>query len=315
MSIDPVQKVRMANTDIKQNKPQRPKHGATRRQLATRQGMRSYPKNYYIGAIRLEKPTFKSEFQKLRRFDIHSEKPFIESVNPTFIKKMQDKIENEPDSGIVVGITGKSAAGKTTITEKFINSAKEKGIEVTLIGADQYFKDTSKLVEEKGSFANLIASGYEFDAPDNFRLRLLAHHLKELSGGKSIKTPHYVGDGSGRCPLNVTEKHPARIILIEGLAAHYPHVENAVDAKVFINIDEDERRRRFVERAPFRHPDWNMEQILNQYHSTTAAADKYIAPLMDDADIVVNSGSSEKHIDAFIDRLTTSIVKLNKSNS
>lgn len=275
-----------------------------------------YSGNYYtFKSKNLSEPTFRTEFAKLVLKDSKNETPFVKTIKPGFVDKIENKIENHPEKGIVIGITGKSAAGKSTLTEKLIDSAKEKGIGVTLISADQYFRDTSRLIKKYGNYPNLIATGFEFDAPANFRLKLLRMHLNKLSEGETIKTPLYMTDGSGRCPMNVTEKKPAKLIIVEGLAAHYPYVEDAVDAKVFIDIDEKVREDRFVKRAPWRHPDWNHDQIMAQYYSTTYAADKYIAPLKDNADIIVNSGADMKDIESFIDGLTTSMADLQKASS
>lgn len=293
-----------------------PKNDQQKKQQPSKSKTTAYPINYYVSAKnRHNNPVaeFRKEFDKLIKEDKKEDKPFVQSIKPEFVDKIEHKLTKKPKNGIVIGITGKSASGKSTLTEKLIESANKKGVEVTLISGDQYFKKFSHLIKSHGSYENLIASGYEFDAPDNFRLALLKKHLHKLSEGKTIKTPQYTSDGE--CPCNKNEKKPAKLIIIEGLVAHYPVVKSAVDAKVFIDIDEKEREKRFVERAPKRHPDWTHEQIMKQYYSTTKAGDKYVAPLKDDADMIVNSDATMDTIDRFIDKLTTSISKLDKSSA
>ena len=275
----------------------------------------SYPDIYYIQPKDPDKTPFQEDFENLVEKDSKNAEPFVQYIKNGFTEKIEKKLEKHPEQGIIIGITGKSAAGKTTLTEKFVEKLKEKGIDVTVINADQYFEDTSELVKKAGSFPNLIASGYEFDAPDNFRLDLLALHLVKLSDGKTVKSPRYLGDGTGRCPINMDKKNPQKIIIVEGLAAHYPSVRDVVDAKVFINIDENLRKQRFVERAPWRHPDWTYNQIISQYNETTKAADKYILPQLNGADVVLNSGADYETIDKFIDGVADTILDLRKSRS
>ncbi len=270
----------------------------------------AYPKTYYVNQPLEEEKEFKKNFDAIISNDKKRDVPFVQNIDKNFSQRIEEKLKNSPNTGITIGITGKSASGKTTLSEKFIKSLEEKGVNVTVIGTDQYFKDTSELVKKAGSFANLVESGYEFDAPDNFRLNLLAYHLVKLANGESVKTPFYVGDGSGRCPLNVTKKEPNKVILVEGLAAHYPKVRDVVDAKIFIDIDEDVRKKRFLDRAPFRHPDWSIDQMTEQYIQTTKAADKYILPLKESADIVLNSASSTDSQTAFIDEVGDLIAEL-----
>ncbi len=279
-----------------------------------------YPPNAYTvikyGVVPIgPNTTLKRNLNSIFTKNQQGENPIILNFNSDVLEKIENKLNQTPKRGLVIGITGKSAAGKSTLTEKFVNLAKQKGVDITVVNGDSYFKDTQKLVKEAGSFDKLIQNGFEFDAPSNFRLDLLKKHLNMLSEGKEIKTPHYVGNGTGISNLNVHPISPARVIILEGLPSMYPKVKDALDVKVYIDTNnENERLRRYKERAPFRHPEQTEADILNQYTSTTKAADKYIAPHKGEADIVLNSGVPLNELEEFFDKLTDTIAKSKKSN-
>lgn len=258
---------------------------------------------------------FVKEFNKLIREDSKAATPFVSSVKNGFPERIEAKLRQHPERSIIIGITGKSASGKSTLTEKFVETMKKKGISVTVLTSDNYYQDTSHLIKNFKSYEDFRASGFEFDAPENFRLDLLGLHLIQLANGKEIRAPQPLWDGTGRCEINVNKKEPAKIVVVEGIAAHYPTVRDVVDAKVFVDLKESIRRQRFIERAPLRHPDWSYDQIMAQYNETTDTADKHIASNLNGADIVLNNGASKKDIDKFMDMLGDSILKLSKSDS
>ena len=83
---------------------------------------------------------------------------------------------------ILIGITGGTGSGKSTIAREICNSFNEDYI--VKIEQDSYYKDQSDL-----SFEERIKTNY--DHPDAFDTKLLVNHLNLLINGQTIEKPIY----------------------------------------------------------------------------------------------------------------------------
>ena len=90
-----------------------------------------------------------------------------------FIRKFTSRLINNPEKHFLIGISGESASGKTTICNTIKQSIERLNLPVEILSADNYFKDISQLIKEYGSFDKLLESGYDVDSPDNFQMDLL----------------------------------------------------------------------------------------------------------------------------------------------
>ena len=83
---------------------------------------------------------------------------------------------------IVIGITGGTGSGKSTIAREIYESFNEKNI--TMIEQDSYYKDQSHLEPEERVKTN-------YDHPKAFDNELLIEHIKALVAGETIEKPIY----------------------------------------------------------------------------------------------------------------------------
>lgn len=186
---------------------------------------------------------------------------------------------------VVVGISGGSSAGKTTVANKIIESiGKEK---VAYIQQDSYYKDQSNISPEKRGSINYDHSGVlEND--------LLVHHLQELCKGHNIKKPLY--DFKTHTKKSEIELvHPKEIIIVEGaLIFADKRLRNLMNIKVFIDTDADIRFIRRIKRD-IAERGRTMESVINQYLNTVRPMHlKFVEPSKRYADIVIPEGGFNK---------------------
>lgn len=93
------------------------------------------------------------------------------------------------------------------------------------------------------------------DAPENFRLELLAEHAFDLKNGKDIKAPKYLTNGTGVSVLNAIDVKTNKIVVIEGMATMFEPVRSLFDIKIYVETTRKTRRKRFLDRASERNQD------------------------------------------------------------
>ena len=93
--------------------------------------------------------------------------------NPNFIHRIAQKAIETPEKSIIIGLSGEFASGKSTIRRILEKTAEQLGFSIETIETDNYFNDISALINEYGSFAGVIDSGYDVDSSSNFNLELL----------------------------------------------------------------------------------------------------------------------------------------------
>ena len=83
---------------------------------------------------------------------------------------------------ILIGITGGTGSGKSTVSKEIFKSIHEK--DLTIIEQDSYYKDQSELTYEERIKTN-------YDHPSAFDNELLKEHLKALLRNETIEKPIY----------------------------------------------------------------------------------------------------------------------------
>jgi uridine kinase len=230
-----------------------------------------------------------SKFKQILAFDSKQEHPIFLEISPDFISRFTKRLITNPNKRILIGITGESACGKTTICKKVKNLITKLNLPISVVTGDCYFKDISDKVKEFGGFDNLVSNGYEVDAPSNFQLDLLKKDLEKLSNGENIKSPQYIPNGTGVCIPNSIPIESKKIIIVEGMATMYGEVKDLLDVKIFIKASDENRKKRFLERAGERNQ--SLENALKYWEFVQISGDKYVKPCKKESDIVL-SGSA-----------------------
>jgi uridine kinase len=201
---------------------------------------------------------------------------------------------------ILIGITGGSGSGKSTVVKKIFSELPEKNI--VIIEQDSYYKDQSHLTLEERTKTN-------YDHPLAFDNDLLIEHLKKLLNNEAIQKPIYDYEIHNRKKETVTVE-PKDIIILEGiLILDDKRIRDLLDIKIYVDTDSDVRLVRRIVRD-IRERGRTLESVINQYMSTVRPAHiQFIEPSKKYADIIIPEGGYNK---VAIDLMVTKIKSIIK---
>lgn len=184
---------------------------------------------------------------------------------------------------IIIGISGGTGSGKTTVVNKII-SALPPG-EVAVIPQDSYYKDSSHVPVEERQKIN-------FDEPDAIEWSLLEKHVDELKAGRAIEMPTY---SYLTCTRQEETVHvePRDIVIVEGiLVLTQPELRNLMDVKVFVDADADDRLIRVIARDCIQRGR-TPQMVIDRYQAVLKPMHmQYIEPTKRFADLIVPQGGS-----------------------
>lgn len=245
-----------------------------------------------------------TKFKQILAYDKRCSTPIFKEVSPTFISRFTKRLINNPSKRLLIGITGESASGKSTICREIKNIIEQLSMPVSVLSTDNYFRDISALIKKYGSFDNLTDNGYDIDAPESFQLELLKADLEALSSGRDIKAPRYVPNGTGVSIPNSLDISSDKIIVVEGIATMYKDVKDVFDVKIYIETENNIRRERFIKRA-MAERNQNEENAIKQWEYLLHAGEKYVIPCRENADFVLNGHSDLQYFDKILEYIHT----------
>ena len=244
-----------------------------------------------------------TKFKQILSYDKKTDTPIFKDINPNFISKFSRRLIENPQKKFLIGVTGESASGKTTICKQIKKTSLELNFPLEFLSIDNYFNDISDLIKKYGDFDSLRDNGYDVDSPESFQLDLLKEDLTKLSQGIDIKAPEYLINGTGVSVPNSIPISSEKFILVEGMAAMYKGVKDILDVKIYIDIDPKIQKKWFIERASKRNQ--SEENALKHWEYVRTAAEKYIRPSKAEADIIINGASSLEYFSQIIQFIHT----------
>ena len=179
----------------------------------------------------------------------------------------------------VIGITGGSGSGKSTIVRKI----SEVCPDFAFIAQDNYYKSASFI-----NNSNITA--FNFDHPDAFDMELLHRNLKDLKDGKAVDIPQY--DFVHHCRKSQTmHLEPAPLIIVEGLMVlHDPEIRKLLDLKIYVDTPDDIRFIRRLQRD-INERGRTVESVIKQYLEVVRPGHmSFIEPTKEFADLIVTEG-------------------------
>lgn len=235
-----------------------------------------------------------TKFKQIFLYDKKQPTPIINNVNPNFIDRFSKRLINKPTKRLLIGVTGESASGKSTICHEIKNVIEQLSMPVTVLSTDNYFNDISTLINKYGSFDNLRDNGYDVDAPTSFQLDILRSDLEDLSDGIDIKAPMYLPNGTGVSVPKAIDVPSRKIIVVEGIATMYDTVKDEFDIKIYVETENELRKNRFLNRA-VEERNQSEENALKHWNYIASAGEKYVKPFRREADLVINGNSDLKY--------------------
>jgi uridine kinase len=195
----------------------------------------------------------------------------------------------------IIGIAGGTGSGKTTVVNKILEAIPAS--HVAIIPQDSYYKDSGHLPLEERQKIN-------FDHPDSLEFDLLVKHILRLKEGKPVEQPRYSYLTCTRSEDTLTVE-PRDVVIVEGILiyTHMPLVE-AIDLKVFVDADADDRLGRVIHRD-MEERGRSVQQVLERYAKTVKPMHlQFIEPSKRVADVIVpQGGKNEVAISVLLDTI------------
>lgn len=186
---------------------------------------------------------------------------------------------------ILIGITGGTGSGKSTIAKEICRKFNENCI--AMIEQDSYYKDQSHLSFEERTKTN-------YDHPDAFDTELLVEQLNMLLQGKEIEKPIYDFEKHNRKSETI-KVQPRDIIIVEGiLVLEEKDIRDVLDIKIYVDTDADVRIIRRLLRD-IEERGRSVDSVINQYLNVVRPMHmQFIEPSKRYADIIIPEGGHNK---------------------
>ena len=184
----------------------------------------------------------------------------------------------------VIGITGGSGNGKSTIVRKI----SEVCPDFVFIPQDNYYRSAVFV-----NNSNITA--YNFDHPDAFDMELLHKHLSDLKQGRGIDMPQY--DFVHHCRMKETiHMESAPLIIVEGLMVLFdPGIRDLLDLKIYVDTPDDIR---FIRRLlrDINERGRTLDSVVKQYLEVVRPGHaSFIEPTKEYADLIIPEGGHNEN--------------------
>ncbi|MDH5104299.1 uridine kinase [Lentilactobacillus diolivorans] len=196
---------------------------------------------------------------------------------------------------VVIGVTGGSGSGKTTVSRKIFDQLSNYSI--MILQMDSYYNDQANMSMDERARVN-------YDHPMAFDYDLLITQLKQLLDYQPIEKPVYDYKLLTRSH-KTTRQDPREVIILEGiLLLDDKRLRDLMDIKVFVDTDDDIRLIRRIERD-MGERGRSLDSIIKQYLTTVKPMyHQFVEPTKRYADIIVPEGGENQ---VAIDLLTTKV--------
>ncbi|KAI8541330.1 hypothetical protein RHMOL_Rhmol08G0052700 [Rhododendron molle] len=219
---------------------------------------------------------------------------------------------NSPKRPFVIGVSGGTASGKTTVCDMIIQQLHDH--RVVLVNQDSFYRGLTAEEAER-------VHEYNFDHPDAFDTEQLLECAEKLRCGQCVQVPIYDFKKHRRSSESFRQVNASDVIILEGiLVFHDARVRNLMNMKIFVDTDADVRlarriRRDTVERG--RDIDSVLEQAsLVYFYFVIVQYAKFVKPAFDDfvlpskkyADVIIpRGGDNHVAIDLIVQHIRTKL--------
>lgn len=182
----------------------------------------------------------------------------------------------------VVGITGGSGVGKTTLIRQLYNEFPDR---VTTFSLDNYYKPKHEQAKDENGVIN-------FDLPTALDTDCLQKDLLQLVNGEEVKQKIY-GFNNPSHGENFQLLEPKDLLLVEGLfVMYYDFLRPILDYTVYLKVDEElqlERRlKRDVQERNYSH-----EDVMYQWENHVIPSyANYVRPYCEDSNLIITNNSA-----------------------
>jgi len=179
----------------------------------------------------------------------------------------------------IIGISGGTAAGKTTIGKNLVDHYGTK--DSLIIDQDSYYLNYKNLNKKQREKIN-------YDHPSSIDIDLFYSNLKSLQNGEKIQKPTYDYKSHKRLKKSTIIK-PKKFIFVEGiLLFHFKRLARLMFLKIFIHTPEKTRLNRRINRDVTKRGR-TKDAVNQQYRNTVLPMHKkFIEPTQHIADLNIS---------------------------
>ena len=183
----------------------------------------------------------------------------------------------------IIGITGGTGSGKTTIVNEVINLFDAS--EICLLSSDSYYKNNASLDFNQRDKLN-------YDIPEAIDFDLLNKHIDLLKQEININVPNYCFTTHLRLE-KTTVVEPKKILIIEGiLILTNKTLRDSINYSVFLDCPRDVRFQRRLERD-IKQRGRNYNDVINLFENRLDIMhSEFVEPHKTFCDLILNTNEN-----------------------
>lgn len=190
----------------------------------------------------------------------------------------------------IIGITGGSGSGKTTIVRKISEIVGD----FVFLPQDNYYRSAEYV-------SNTNINAFNFDHPSAFDSDLIVAHLEALRGDDPIEMPQY-DFVHHRRKAETIRVQPGKLVILEGIMIFFePRIRDLIDLKIYVDTPDDIRFIRRLSRD-IHERGRTVQSVIDQYMETVRPGHyEFIEPTKAYADLIVpEGGQNEKALEVLV---------------
>jgi len=194
----------------------------------------------------------------------------------------------------IVGITGGSGVGKTTLINLLY---KEFDGKVSTFSLDNYYFPKEKQIKDENGVIN-------FDLPTALNAVDMERDVNLLINGKQIEQPIY-GFNNPAIGKAVQHIDPRELLIVEGLyVMYYPFLRKALDYSVYLTVNKEMQLERRLKRD-MTERNYTKEDILYQWNNHVIPSyDQHVRPFKKNANLIItNNEKFDNNIHILMDEI------------
>ena len=183
----------------------------------------------------------------------------------------------------IIGITGGTGSGKTTIVNEVINLFDAS--EICLLSSDSYYKNNASLDFNQRDKLN-------YDIPEAIDFDLLNKHIDLLKQEININVPNYCFTTHLRLE-KTTVVEPKKILIVEGiLILTNKTLRDSINYSVFLDCPRDVRFQRRLERD-IKERGRNYNDVINLFETRLDIMhSEFVEPHKTFCDLILNTNEN-----------------------
>ena len=183
----------------------------------------------------------------------------------------------------IIGITGGTGSGKTTIVNEVINLFDAS--EICLLSSDSYYKNNASLDFNQRDKLN-------YDIPEAIDFDLLNKHIDLLKQEININVPNYCFTTHLRLD-KTTVVEPKKILIIEGiLILTNKTLRDSINYSVFLDCPRDIRFQRRLDRD-IKERGRNYDDVINLFETRLDIMhSEFVEPHKKFCDLILNTNEN-----------------------